>query len=405
MTIYIIYILMTFILSLFYDQTEEYSGKKRFWYRFTCLFLILIAGLRNGVGGDTQAYMSYFEDAPTNPADYDMYIEQMQLIGGYMPGWTFFTLLCKRWFDSFYVVQFIQALIVNTCFFYIFRQYTTRIFLCALLYGITGQFFNFNTEVMREGIAVGLCLVGMHQYLQGKKKWFYILVVCSLFFHISALIAFLFPFVNFKKISFKKLIIAFIISFGIWAISDSIVSTITKHIMGDEGIADKLLLYSNQKSSIFGFLLLALQYFVIQGGITYFAQKGREDDEEWMKKYNRFISFYLVIAIIACGISGFTRLLNYTMPIYIILLAEFLGDLSQSMRYFAVTKLILVAGFIWSMHFFYMYYYPETERRHYEFFVPYTSVFDENADNTYRYNMYVEAVTPQTQDAKNTRDF
>ena len=93
------------------------------------------------------------------------------------------------------------------------------------------------------------------------------------------------------------------------------------------------------------------------------------------------------------------------MPIYIILLAEFLGDLSQSMRYFAVTKLILVAGFIWSMHFFYMYYYPETERRHYEFFVPYTSVFDENADNTYRYNMYVEAVTPQTQDAKNTRDF
>lgn len=405
MTIYIIYIVATFILSVFYDRTEEFAGKKRIWYMFTCLFLILIAGLRNGVGGDTQAYMVYFEDAPVDSSDYGMYIEYMQLSGGHMPGWTMFTLLCKRWFGSFYWVQLIQAAIVNISLFYIFRKYTKHIFLCALLYGISGQFFNFNTEVMREGIAVSLCLVGMHQYLQGNKKWFYILVSFSLFFHISAIIAFIFPFVNTKQFSFKKLIIAFFISFGLWFISDAVVSFMTDHIVGEGGIIDKLLRYSDRKSSIFGFLILAIQYFVIQGGITYFAQKGREEDEEWMQKYNHLISFYLVLAIVGCGISGFTRLLNYTMPIYMIMLAEFLGNLSQNIRYFAITKLILVAGFIWSMHFYYMHYYPETEGRHYEFFVPYTSVFDEDADNTYRYNMYVEAVTPQTQDAKNSRDF
>lgn len=403
--IYLIYILITFVLSIFFDQREEYSGKKRIWYIFTCLFLILIAGLRNGVGGDTQAYMSFFEDAPTDPSDYGMYIEQMLLLGGHMPGWTVFILLCKRLFDSFYVVQFIQATIVNTCLFYIFRQYTTRIFLCALLYGISGQFFNFDTEVMREGIAIGLCLVGMHHYLKGNKKWFYILVVCSLFFHISAFIAFLFPFVGTKEFSLKKLIIAFIISFGLWIISDLIVSMGTGQIVGEGGIAGKILIYSDRKSSIFGFLILALRYFVIQGGITYFAQKGKEENVEWTKKYNHYVNFYLIIAIVACSISGFTRLLNYTMPIYMIILAEFLGNLSQNIRYFAITKLILVVGFIWSIYTFYMHYFPETERYHYEFFVPYTSVFDENADNTYRYDMYIEATSTHDISSKNSRSF
>ena len=107
---------MTLILSIWYDGKAETRGKK-VWYIITCLFLIMLAGLRNGVGGDTQAYMDNFEYVPYMQQEYRSYILDNFQIRSYMTSWSILNILCKRWFDSFYAVQLIEALLVNTCIF------------------------------------------------------------------------------------------------------------------------------------------------------------------------------------------------------------------------------------------------------------------------------------------------
>lgn len=402
---YAIFILLALLLAIFFDRQEEYVGTKKLWYRILCLYLILLAGFRNGVGGDTQGYMEQFQYIPSNPAEYGSYIMDQLVYASHMPGWTIITLLAKRWFDSFYAVQLIEAAIVNTCLFYFFRKNTTHIFLCALLFGLTGQFFNMNTEVMREGIAVGLCCVGMHQYLQGNKKWFYILAASSLFFHISAAVVFIFPFVRLKHISIKTLVAALLISFALWFGSDILIEQLTHRLRGESGLVAKIMTYSDQASTIFGFLSSALKYLVVTAGALYFAQEGKEDDTDWQQRYVRYMSFYLLLAILGCGLSGFSRFLNYTVPFMLVMMAEFMGNYTRYLRYLAISKTVILAGIFGLMGMFYMHYLPQTGRHFYDFFVPYTSVMDEHVDNTYREEMYLEATAVQDANAKNSRNF
>ena len=248
MGVYSIYILMCLILSAIYDGEKERRGKT-FFYSLMCLYLIMLAGLRHGVGGDTQYYMEEFEQLPGTLAEYGSYMQYMLNMYGQMPGWTFLNVACKQLFGSFYAVQLIEAAVVNITLFYVFHKYTKHIFLCILLYVVTAQFFNFNTEVMREGMAIGLCSVGMYGYIQGKKGQFYLLVAVSLLFHISAVAALIFPFIRLKEITWQTLAYAFVISLGLWGLSDLIISRLTETLTGDGGLIEKVLNYSNCKSN------------------------------------------------------------------------------------------------------------------------------------------------------------
>jgi hypothetical protein len=96
---YIFFILLTTVLSFFFDRQEEYKGRKKAWYIIVGVYLVLLAGLRNGVGGDTQYYMEAFEHVPTNSSEYLPYISQSMLSSGYMPGWTILNIICKHFFN------------------------------------------------------------------------------------------------------------------------------------------------------------------------------------------------------------------------------------------------------------------------------------------------------------------
>lgn len=400
---YILYILMTLILSIRYDGKAETRGKK-VWYIITCLFLIMLAGLRNGVGGDTQAYMDNFEYVPYMQQEYSSYILDNFQIRSYMPSWSILNLLCKRWFDSFYAVQLIEALLVNTCIFYLFKQYTSRIFMCALLFGISGYFFIFNTEVMREAFAVALTGIGMYQYMRGNKTIFYVLILIGLTFHISALIALAFPLTRLKKISLNTCLLAFGLSFVLWIGNNLIMNIFMGHVFGTMVVFQKLLHYGDMQNNLFGFLESALRYLVSLTGIFYFAQFSPERTDKMQSDYAQYVGFYLLLAIVICAIPGFYRLLNYTAIMTIILVADFIGSWKSQLTNMAFSKTIILLIFFFYIGKYYYRIWPEAERHHYEFFVPYTSIMDENPDIDYRYYMWSSAVVHESTE-KNSRSY
>ena len=389
---YILFILLTFCLSVLYDGQAEYTRTKKAWYIIVGIYLVLLAGLRNGVGGDTQLYMADFEYVPSAWGELNEFVTDSLTESGYMPGWSILVFLCKRWFDSFYAVQLVQALIVNIGILYLFRQYTTHIFLCTLLYGISYVFFLFNMEVMREAIAVVLCGIGMHCYLRGEKWKFYLLVGISILFHISALVVLLFPFVRFKQINTKTMIMAFFAALFLFLLSDVVVNYLPS-LLGStiNRTVEKIFLYSEITLNLFGFLENTIQYLVINAGIVFFAQWSLGEDEQKQKDYARYMSFYLIITVLICGFIGFSRFRNYTLIFFLIMLTEFIYHYKSQLYTNAIIKLIVLAGFVFYTSRYYMTYYPGSHGYKYEFYYPYTSIFDENVDTSKREGMHEEA--------------
>ncbi len=393
MMVYAIYIVMTLVLSALYDRLDDSSGKSK-WYAFTCLFLILIAGFRNGVGGDTQFYMRDFDDVPTLASDYHEYIIGNIFTRSFMPGWSILNIVCKKVFNSFYAVQLFESLIVNCCVFYLIKKYTRHVFLCALLYGISGYFFIFNTEVMREAIAIACIGIGMYHYMRGNKTYFFILVGIALMFHLSALVALLFPLTGLiPRISLKIIILSFCISFVFWIVSNTVILFLINHLPDSFPGAEKIISYADQENNIFGFFELALRYLVGMAGIIYFAQFSSGRTEKMVSDYVHYSTFFLGIAIIVCAISGFYRFLNYTAVFMLIITSEFIGNWKNQLTQFAFTKVVLVCiFFFYSGKYFYRV-WPDVQRHNYELFVPYTSILDDHIDTEYRYEMWQDAVT------------
>jgi hypothetical protein len=92
---YVLFILLTFGLSVFYDGQAEYTRTKKVWYIIVGIYLVLLAGFRNGVGGDTQLYMASFEYVPSTWGELNEFISDELTESGYMPGWSILVFLCK----------------------------------------------------------------------------------------------------------------------------------------------------------------------------------------------------------------------------------------------------------------------------------------------------------------------
>ena len=387
---YLLYIFMTLILAIVYDKREDCRAKRR-WYRITCLFLILLAGLRNGVGGDTLSYMAEYEDAWDSFGNIKEFISDSLINHGRMPLWSMILTTCRHFFESFYIFQLLHAILLNVTFFYVFKKFSKHIFLCALVYGLTGYFFLFNTEVLRESVAIVCSIVATLYFVKHNYIGYVVFAICGILCHASTAIIMIFPLMRFIPIHYLTLLACLLISFAIWAISDTIVSHLPSFIvMGDSSLAQKVVHYSDIKSNIFGFLEDALEYICFPYFIMYYVYTKMEDDPHREEK-PQFIAFVLTIGVISASINGFARIRNYGAIFYIIALADFIYLYVHQPKFLFLTRTMVLAGTIYFFSKFYLAYYPYSNRYHYEFYCPYTSIFDNEYQYEYRYEMHSES--------------
>ena len=391
---YLLYIVLTLVLAIRYDGREE-GRHKHIWYAVTCVFLILIAGLRNGVGGDTLSYKKEFDDtlflSYTGIAEY---LRDNLFTHGRMPLWSMFMTGCRYLSDSFYLFQFIHATVVIVPFFYFFKKYTDCYFLCALLYGAAGYFFLFNTEVLRESIAIVCGIFAIQFFLKGGIKGYIgyaIFVIIGILFHVSAGVVLAFPFAQLIPIRKSTLILGVLTALVLWFAGDYIVAHLPSFILSrDSSLAQKVTNYAEMKSNFYGFIFNSLRYICLPYIVMYYSlRKGK--DPHLNKHKEGFCAFTLIIGICAVGISGFARINNYTALFYIMALSEFIYLYIYSPRSYFLTRTVVLAGSLLCLGLFYTSYYPVSHRYHYEFYYPYTSLLDDEYIFNYRYDMHYES--------------
>lgn len=388
--VYVIFILLTILCSIFFDKKEGYGTYKLAAYRGLYFFLICIVGFSYGLGGDKFAYMTFFEYYYSGlDAIWECMADEV-VRHGFMPLWTLLCLIVKTTTDSFYVLQFALALLVNIPICEIVRKHTDHGFIFLLLYFVSEIFFQFNTEVMREGPAIAFGLVAMESFLEGKPKKYWLFTILALGFHLSACLLLIVPFIRHIGLSRKKVLIILAITFGCWVLSDLVLIPVLSYFLSHDAgaLGRKLVTYTSVQTNLFGFLRSFLSMMVVPICAIYFNREQSVSSSE--KTYRDHMSSLLILlAFIGCVFAGFTRFFNYVQIFYLIMLTELVAHLLETKLHLIFRLGTIVAAFVFWI-WYEVAYWPRIDFHFYQFFVPYTCILDETEDVFFREDAYHE---------------
>lgn len=375
--------------------------------------LVLIAGLRYGIGGDTLQYMEDWKNLYKGGLSHvTKCITTTFDKKGYMPLWVLLNSAIRQFTDSFYVLQFAQALIVNLLICYVAHRHTRYLFLFLILYLLSGNFFMFNTEVMREGPAIAFVLCGAEWLMRETTKpqqairnllLFFIFVFIGMMFHLSAVVGLLFLLTKWPiAINRRTLMGSVVTAFILWGASTTLM-LVALHFSSvlPESFVTKLQHYAMISSSFFGFVRNMLTYVLLPGIVGYYAVLWEENATEQERK-KRMVRFMLIMGILASGIDGIRRFNNYLQIYYMILLADYLFFLFKKSSHLVIrvgTTVMITVMIVWG----YFAYWPKAHGYMYEWYVPYTSIVDEDYNLTHRIQLHDAAVSRQTSDKKAIR--
>lgn len=371
--IYIVIIIYLVICSLTYDFIKSNKGKKTNFF-IILIVLILLAGLRYRVGGDTLRYIDMYDYIPTikNFSFNDIIFEKFQ------PLWTLLTSLAKSISPNFIVLQIILALIVNTTMLFFFKNNTKYYFTAILLYFL--YFYgNLNFEILRESLAISMFLISIKYYKQSKWFQYYIFITIAFFFHYSAIILFFLPLL--KKINLKlyHLLLIFIVGASLNTLFMQNLSI----FVGFGGFTDTIDGYEEYNYTIYGLISLLLLYILLPWVIKKINIKTQGASQDLYPLLNA----YLFIGALTSLFYIFFRFLNYLTPVLIILIADSLvGIFTKSpikkLRSFFLVASFSIITFFYTYRFFTNTSYIVPNSIWFNRWYPYYSVIDPYESNT-----------------------
>ena len=364
--------LIVFLIFLYpvLRQSSLKNNISPYYFVFQCIVLILVAGLRNNVGGDTIAYMRDWDriDDIFHIDTYTMLYMSLY----YRPLTLGIILLCRTISQEFFVWQLVQAAIVNIATFYIINKEAKYKYEVALLY-LLFQYFYFNMEIMRESLAVGAFYFALLFYSQKKWTKYYITLLVAFLLHDSVFIFFILPlfhkFID-KKFNVTTLIILFVSGAIIFK---GLLPSLVSLLPGNRG--EKFLTGYGawENATILGTLKV---YFMI---FVYYAILKTEENRHSSFVINGFKIFLILniwgifLPIISGRISNYVRLFSFIV----------FADLIWYYRKLILQK-VLIALLLFNS---YRYYFndvtylvsPGSSDNYYfyELFYPYYSVFEE----------------------------
>lgn len=343
-----------------------------------CLLLTLLAGLRYGVGGDTFAYMEDFIKWYKDQMPFlsDALVHQFEYVG-YMPLWTLTNIVLREWTDSFYLIQIMEAVIVNGAIFYVVNKHCDSPRWFVFYYLITGTFFLFCTEVMREGVAVALALIGVERYMDGHKIRYWLWLLLAIGFHLSAIVMIVFPFLNIR-LTRRNYLYTYGIAFAIWTLSSTILTILSTlesfGLLG--GLAAKISQHTGAGYNFFGFIRFSLMYLGLPLLAMYFNQQ-REVSEPEREYRQRMTSLFIVVSLLIASMGGFNRFNSYLIVFILIIVAEQTAHLLDEARHMIVRLSVVMMFTLLYVLNAYFIYWPEHQFYQYEFYFPYTTIWDE----------------------------
>jgi len=391
---YLLVFIFLLLLSVFFDFLQV-KGPKKFFYYLSMIILILIAGLRWKVGGDSITYQSRFETL-IYPIDQFFNIRFLEI--GWEPGYILINSIAKSIVSEFWFFQLIHASFVNIIIFRFFKRYTPYYFTAVLFYSFF-YYFYFNMEILREIIPVCIFAGFMYPAMEKKEyKKYYIINIILLLFHNSSVILLLIPFLSKLRLNRKGIGILIISGFAIMSVF-TFFPTLGSFIAITETMSTKFSAYSRYSLSINGmiynFLIFALfPYCLVYLNKRYFK----------VVPFESLIFPYFFIISIYIPYSGFGRLINYFGLFMVVFLVNTLY-LAMNVRRFDKARFLVISMLvIGPILYKYQFYSADTSKYYKDtikgnLWYPYSSVF-EKTEYQFRQIIFQEGMNESSDKVK-----
>ena len=374
--VYIVVLILLLIPAIRYDFLAKKGGEKA-WYYVNLLILILLAGLRYRVGGDTGHYMQTFDALPNLSRLSSFEFGRAY----YMPLWYVYNAVFRS-FGGYYLFQMVQAIIINTVFLWFFKKYSPRYFTAIVIYFV-GYYFYINMDIMRQAVCICIFLLS-YKYLEEKKLLqYYILALLAVGFHMSAAFLLVVPLVRLSRKKFAivggiLLLLLFMVRIQNNVEHIATIMTKSKLDLWTYYITDRLHYYiESSRLNIIGMtvrFLLCVPFLIILI-IKWFVWK-KED-----KIIDNMMLLLVFVQISSLMFPAFGRFSYYIYPVGIVFL---INEIWQNKAIIKANKLVrlFVAGalfvFLVNISYYYiMNQFDYKEKAHvYHRYIPYHSVFD-----------------------------
>ena len=377
--IYILVFILLLIPVIRYDLMAK-SGGEGGWYYFNLVVLILLAGLRYRVGGDTLMYMSMYNDIPLlSELKYFDFEEAL-----YNPLWYVYSSIAKSIGEEFWILQMIQAVIVNCIFFRFFKKYSPQYYFSAILIYYVGYYCYFNMEVMREVLCICVLLLATEWLLNREWIKYALVTLFAVGFHYSALVMLALPllFLFFKNASWKwqlTIMLAVIVVLNVVNVASLIISMLPI----DEQLGMLIEKYIDIQTTLMGMISQLLWYLPVLGMIFIRSRyPGLYPDN-----FTPIVMGVVFAYAMAMGFAGFGRLVNYFVPFIIVYFVHttyyFISKVEFKIS--QVSHMVLFLS-LFLLLFNYTYYYirpvstAQPGTRFFHRFAPYYSILDPKVD-------------------------
>ncbi len=386
MLVYFGITILLILLAIRYDFNGQTIGRN-FCYSAVLVILVLVAGLRWRLGVDTMEYISRFYYVyPTfdklSASDFGL---------GSDPFYMLINVFVKSLGGRFYMVQIIEAAIVNVLVFKYIKKHTPFIFSCVLFFFFI-SYINYTMEVMRGSISIAICLFGNDYILEKKRLKGYGLYLIALMFHFQTIVLFILPmffFIRFNKLGIALLVFAFLAGTGLQEILGQYAALIEE---GGEDIGDKVSHYASSgrwgvshgnMNYYFGLILVKIIYPIFS--LLYIK---KYSDNEALKRLEPFIMFGLGFVLVQMSFPIAFRYVYYYEVYFAIIHSYVLVSIIKN-NTILEWKLVYLKAFIFFFPVLLYYGYNKYRTHKYH---PYTTIIEKSV-NKQRENVYMQRST------------
>lgn len=325
--IYLAILFLLIILAIRYDV----QGKTKYrdeWYMSILLLLILVAGLRWRFACDTVRYMHafYYE----TPQIWDLTAEGF-LKSGKPPLWILLNSIVKTLGGKFFVVQLIQAAIVDILFFKFFRKHSPYPFACVVLF-FFWRYQYFNMQIMKAAVALSIIMYANDYMLEKKyKKWF-LLIIIATGFHQSSVLMLITPFMLFLRLNrLGFFLLGF--TYFVGMLLQSMLGDFLEMLEFAEGLSNRLeghvengtMAQTQNNINYYLFSIFPLLFYVVLS----FMYVKLKCNEAKLLQFEPFIMMGFLMQMIQLNIHIFYRFTYIYHVYYIIFLVQFYMEYSR----------------------------------------------------------------------------
>lgn len=335
----ILYILLVGMETIFYIITmnKNYKFKKGFVF-LSFILLVITSGFRElDLGNDTQVYCNFFDRVK------NINISILSIKTSFEIGFVLFTYLLSRIATT---RIFILCISTITLFFIIKSIYdnSNNIYMSIFLF-LGLRFFFESMNVLREFIAIALIMYGF-KYVR-KKCFFkyFMVVICAVLFHFSAIIAIaIYPIYNMKKGKKTKIILG-IATIAITVLIEPLCDTLIKFI-------PKYSIYISRINSFEIYNILKTLFYFLIYYIVMLERKKQHSEE--LEKFGNLIFLMLCINLLSVKMNIIERVAHYINILIVIVIPNVISGMSNKKKRITVKIIVYLMVFIYTIALIYL---------------------------------------------------